>query len=193
MTGRPDPAVILCPNCGAASPTGVDTCPACGAPLPAPQQEVRSRPAPGSEVGLHSLIDESHAQLVTSSTNASETAFAVSCTLGVLASAALGGIVFLAVPRGWTVLSITLLICGLVSVTVASLLASRARSATLRTTYERRVRPEILRYLNTSGMTRQELAASAALHLPKDSPLLPLLSGGDSLRELTEGEAGNER
>lgn len=193
MTGRPDPAAVLCPNCGAASPAGADTCPACGAPLPAPQQDAGPGPAPGSAVGLHSLIDECHAQLVTTSTNASETAFAVSCTLGVLASAALGGIVFLAVPRGWTVLAVTLLICGLVSVTVASLLASRARSATLRTTFERRVRPEILRYLKTSGVTRQELATSAALHLPEDSPLLSLLSGGDSLRDLPEGDDGNER
>jgi hypothetical protein len=191
LTGRPDPAAVLCPNCGASSPAGVDTCPACGAPLPAPLQESGFGPGPQAGVGLQSLIDESHAQLVTTSTNASETAFAVSCTLGVLASAALGGIVFLAVPRGWTVLAVTLLISGLISVTVSSLLASRARSATLRTTFERRVRPEILRYLNTSGLTRQELTASAALHLPEDSPLLAFLSGGDSLQELPKGDAGN--
>jgi ABC-type transport system involved in multi-copper enzyme maturation permease subunit len=128
------------------------------------------------EPALQTLIDDSHQELVKTSTNASETAFGISCTLGLLASAVVFTIVFLAGTRAWTVLAVVVLISGLISVMVSSLLASRARNATLQTTYERRIRPKIERFLQTNSVTQQSLAGSAATRLPEDSPLLVFLS-----------------
>jgi hypothetical protein len=138
-----------------------------------PEGEIQLEPA------LQALIDDSHQELIKTSTSASETAFGISCTLGLLASALLITVVFLAFTRAWTVLAVVVLIAGLISVIVSTMLASRARNATLQTTYERRIRLKIERFVNANNLTQEEIAGLAATHLPEDSPLLAFLSRED--------------
>jgi hypothetical protein len=154
-----------------------DICPACGAPLDRPAIKVQLEPGSQESASLETIIDDSHEALILASTRASETAFGISCTLGLLVSLLLLVIVFLAVSKAWTVLAIVVLLSALISVMIANLLASRARSATLQTTYERNVKPEIDRFLEANNLSQQDLVDSAVTRLPEDSPLIAYLTG----------------
>jgi hypothetical protein len=137
----------------------------------------------GRELATRALIDDSHEQLTKSSAIAAESAFGVGFRLGLLASAVVFAVVFLATSE-WSVRLIAALISVLISVVISSLLASRAKTATLQTTYGRQVGPAIQRHLKDFQMTMLEFASSAAVRLPADSPLLAFLVGEEDQGQL---------
>ncbi len=163
---------IQCSYCAGIVPAEEVECPRCGAPLG------ESTPIPVSqEQALEELVERSHEKLVKAGTSAAELAFGVGCTLGVLAAGFLMAITFLAFTKTWTILAVILFILTLISVLISSILATRAREATSRTTYEREVKPEIDRFITVNGLGKDEFNDQAAELLPPSSPLLLFASG----------------
>ena len=86
-------------------------------------------------------------------------------------------IIFFAFTKTWTVLAVILFILTLISVLISSILATRAREATTRTTYEREVKPEIDHFITDYGLGKDEFNDQAAAILPPSSPVLLFASG----------------
>lgn len=162
----PSEGLIECQNCGAQSPENFAYCPACGAALEASISRDEVRPE-----ALESLLESSHQALVKAGTEAAESAFGISCSLGLLGSAVLLVLVFLTITRAWTSLAIAALLAVLISLIIANYLALRARQTTFRTTYQRKIRAQIDQYMRENRLEHGEFYHRAAGLLPPDSPL----------------------
>lgn len=157
-------SLIRCDYCRGVVPGGETECPRCGAPLPTGSQL--------SDLTLEGFVEASHQKLIESGTSAAELAFGVGCTLCVLVALILMVIIFFAFTRVWTSLAVYLLILTLISFLVSSILASRAREATTRKTFQREVEPEIETFTARRGITHDEFIHQAGEILPASSPLL---------------------
>lgn len=160
-----------CPNCGARLPEKAAFCPTCGTRLAYPDQA--EKPESGS---LEQLVEDANQTLLKSGAGAAEYAFGAGCTLAMILIVGLLLVLFLFGLRDWTTLAVFSLIGVLVATLVAALLARRARSATIATTYERTVQPEIDGYLREHQLTRQEFDDRAAELVASGDPLSPYLS-----------------
>jgi len=160
---------IRCDYCLGILPAGEVECLRCGAPLDAGITEHASQ-----EITLDEFVLESHQKLVAAGTSAAELAFGVGCTLGVIVAGMLMVLIFLAFTKTWTILFIILFILTLISFLVSSFLATRAREATTRKTYEREIKPEIDDYASRQGISYDEFIDQAAVILPASSPILTL-------------------
>lgn len=173
-----------CPHCGAGLPGDATTCPACGAPLAVPGGDL-----PQSErAGLRELVETSNRDLVEAGANAAESAFGLSCSLGVLLTTILLFVIFLLGERNWIVLAIIALGAALVAAAVSAVLASRAKSATIAGAYQRTVRPNIERHLRSRRLSQPDFDLQAAESLAEDAPLRNYLSppSGQEGRDLEE-------
>jgi hypothetical protein len=81
-------------------------------------------------------------------------------------------IIFFAFTKVWTSLAVYLIILTLISFLVSSILASRAREATTRKTFQRDIEPEIEAYTARHGITHDEFIHQAGEILPASSPML---------------------
>ncbi len=158
---------IQCSYCTGMVPEDEVECPRCGAPL----DEGRSMNYLPEEV-LEEFIERSHLKLLQAGTSAAELAFGVGCTLEVLVTLMLMVIIFFAFTKTWTVLAVILFVLTLISILISALLATRARTATTRTTYEREVKPDIDQFITKYRLSKGEFNQQAAEILPADSPLL---------------------
>jgi hypothetical protein len=164
-------STIQCSYCAEIVPFEGQECPNCGAPL---SESTLSGDL--QEHALEELIENSNQDLIKSGTNAAELAFGVGCTLGIIAGGLLMVIIFLAFTRTWTILAVIALILALISFLISSLLASRARDATMRSTYVREIEPDIKRFVTSQGMSQKEFNHKAAQLLPDESLLLAYLA-----------------
>jgi hypothetical protein len=158
---------IQCSYCFGMVPAEEVECPRCGAPL-----DGSTLVSDSQEAALQEFIENSHQKLVDSGTSAAELAFGVGCTLGFLVGGLLMVIIFFAITKTWTILAVILFILTLISLLVSSLLANRARQATIRTSYEREVKPEIDQFVTEHELSQDEFDDQAAEILPADSPML---------------------
>lgn len=160
-------SIIRCEYCRGMVPAVDGECLRCGAPLQV------SLPEPAlQELSLDDFIHACHQKLAETGTSAAELAFGVGCTLGVLVAAMLMVFIFFAFTKTWTVLVVILFILTLISFLVSTILATRAREATTRKTFEREVNPEIDQYISQQGISREEFIDQASEILPASSPLL---------------------
>ena len=155
---------VRCAYCRGKSPAGEVDCLRCGAPISADPSL--------QELSLEDFIIASNQKLAETGTSAAELAFSVGCTLGVLVAGMLMVLIFFAFTRTWTVLFVILFILTLISFLVSTILATRARDATSRKTYQRELSPEIDQYASQNGLTREEFFDQAAEVLPTSAPLL---------------------
>jgi len=163
MTAHASPQ---CPNCGAPVQKNAATCPACGTPLISIGREKEDQAQSTRQV-----VEDLNAYLVKSAVSAAELAFSVGCTLGALVILVLVVIVYFASTKTWTVVIVTGLIALLVGVIVASMLALRAKNATIEKTYQRVTKPEIERFIRANGMSEKEFTDLATSVLPESAPL----------------------
>lgn len=162
---------VRCMYCRGMVPAGEVECLGCGAPV-----QVFS-PGPALQaLSLDDFIFASHQKLAEAGTSAAELAFGVGCTLGVLVAGMLMVLIFFAFTKTWTVLAVILFILTLISFLVSTILATRAREATTRKTYEREVKPEIDQYLSRRGISHEEFLDQASVILPASSALLIYLA-----------------
>jgi ABC-type siderophore export system fused ATPase/permease subunit len=117
------------------------------------------------------VVEELNAYLVKSATSAAELAFGVGCTLGLIVILLLLTIVYFAITKTWTVVIVTGFIAVLIGVIISSMLAIRAKNATVEKTYQRTTRPEIERFIRANGMSEEEFSELAANVLPASAPL----------------------
>jgi len=117
------------------------------------------------------VVEDLNAYLVKSAVSAAELAFSVGCTLGVIGILLLLIIVYFAITKTWTVVIVTGLIALLVGVIVSSMLATRAKNATVEKTYQRVSKPEIERFIRANGMSEEDFTNLAASVLPESAPL----------------------
>ncbi|HJW91405.1 MAG TPA: hypothetical protein VJ436_12250 [Anaerolineales bacterium] len=146
------------------------------------QEDLQPSEQPSLQPSLQQLIENSNQALADSSSSAAESAFGIGCSLGVLLGSLLLLIAFFLGIRHWTLLAIFTLVAALVSLGVSTGLAGRARNATLRTTYERQVRPQIERFLREYSLTPEEYATLVIPLVPENSPLqvyLPPVKPGE--------------
>jgi hypothetical protein len=135
------------------------------------------------------LIESSSQALADASASAAESAFGIGCSLGALLGGSVLLVAFLLGMRHWTSLAILTLVAALVSVGVSTMLSGRARNATLRSTYERQVRPQIERFRKEHGLSEAEFAALARPLIPENAPLRAYLPPGKTGDESAEEEA----
>jgi len=160
------PASPQCPNCGAPVQKNTAVCPACGSPLISIERETADQAQSTRQV-----VEDLNAYLVKSAVSAAELAFSVGCTLGVIGILLLLIIVYFAITKTWTVVIVTGLIALLVGVIVSSMLATRAKNATVEKTYQRVSKPEIERFIRANGMSEEDFTNLAASVLPESAPL----------------------
>lgn len=160
------PASFQCPICGAPVQKNMAVCPACGSPLTSPGRETADQAQADRQV-----IEDMNAYLVQSAVSAAELAFSVGCTLGALGILILLVIVYFAISKTWTVVIVTGLIALLAGVGISSLLATRARNATVEKTYQRVSKPEIERFIRANGLSEADFTNLAAGILPESAPL----------------------
>lgn len=165
---------ITCQACGARCPANFAYCPACGEALEKSSTQGEVRPET-----LKGLLESSHETLVKAGSEAAEYAFGISCSLGLLGSAVLLALVFLAITRAWTSLAIIALIALLISLIVANFLALRSRQATYRTTYQRQIRAQIEQYIRENSLEQGEFQRLADVVLPPESPLHRFITEDD--------------
>ena len=158
---------VRCDYCLGMVPAGEVEWLRCGAPLEAGAPDQVSQ-----EMTLAEFVEASHQKLVDTGTSAAELAFGVGCTLGVLVAGMLMVLIFFAFTKTWTILFVILFILTLISFLVSSILATRAREATTRKTYEREVKPDIDEFTFKQGISHDEFIDQAAEILPASSPLL---------------------
>lgn len=158
---------IRCDYCLGMVPAGEVECLRCGAPLEPsiPEQDP-------TQMTLAEFVEARHQKLVDTGTSAAELAFGVGCTLGVLVAGMLMVLIFFAFTKTWTILVVILFILTLISFLVSSMLATRARSATTRRTYEREVIPEIEVFIASQGISYDEFIDQTSEILPASSPML---------------------
>ena len=160
---------LRCVYCRGIVPAGEVECLRCGAPI-----QVTS-PGPAlQEMSLDDFIVASHQKLVETGTSAAELAFGVGCTLGVLVAGMLMVLIFFIFTKTWTVLAVILFILTLI-------LATRAREATTRKTFEREVKPEIDQYISHRDLSHEEFLDQATEILPASSPLV-IYSAAESVQ-----------
>jgi hypothetical protein len=160
-------STVRCEYCLGMVPAGDAECLRCGAPLQAGIFDAEIRDLP-----IDDFIIACHEKIVQSGTSAAELAFGVGCTLEVLVAGMLMVIIFVAFTRVWTELVVILIILAMISFLVSSILATRAREATMRKTYQRDVVPEMDLYVSRHAITHSEFIDQAAEVLPASSPLL---------------------
>ena len=158
---------VRCDYCLGMVPAAEVECLRCGAPLEAGAPDQVSQ-----EMTLAEFVEASHQKLVDTGTSAAELAFGVGCTLGVLVAGMLMVLIFFAFTKTWTVLVVILFILTLISFLVSSILATRARTATTRQTFEREIIPEIEGFIAKHGISHEEFIDQASEILPASSPLL---------------------
>ncbi len=167
---------IQCPNCGANVRQEDTACPACGAPISHEDSASLRR-----ERTLE-LIGAFNQDLVQAGSGAAESAFGLGCSLGTIFGLALLVLIFLLGFRNWILLGLVAIGVTLVAAGASALVSARAKTATMVTTYERQVRPEIEKYMQANRFTRQEFDMLVEESLDKNAPLrryLLLISEGD--------------
>ena len=155
-----------CSYCRELVPADLDECPRCGAPL---EDHTPGGYYPAG--ALEELLEKSHQKLVDSGTSAAELAFGVGCTLGFLVGGFLILLIFFVITKVWTTLAIILVILILISLLISSILANRAREATVRSTFEREVKPSLEQFISETGLSQDKFNQQATEILPADSPL----------------------
>lgn len=123
------------------------------------------------ELSTRQLVEDLNSYLVKSATSAAELAFGVGCTLGLIVILLLLLIVYFVITKTWTVVIVTGFIAVLISVIISSMLAIRARNATVEKTYQRTTRPEIERFIRANGLSEEEFSDLATSVLPASAPL----------------------
>lgn len=157
-----------CPICGANLTGQQSTCPACGAPLDYAQGSFENE--------LQELVERTNQKLVTTGTQAAESAFGLGCSLGTILGLIVIGLSFLILRTRWTLLAIITLGIVLVAAGAASILASRAKAAMISGTYRREVEPEIRQFMVDRNLQRSDFDRSADRILGPDDPLRKHLS-----------------
>lgn len=165
-------SLTRCAYCRGMVPAEEFNCLRCGAPLPVVAAETDFQALPFADFVL-----TCHQKITESGTSAAELAFGVGCTLAVLVGGMLMVLIFFLITKIWTVLVVILFILALISFLISTILATRAREATTRKTYERDIKPEIERYILNHGLSQEEFAEQAAEILPASSPLQTALAG----------------
>jgi hypothetical protein len=168
-------SLVRCAYCRGMVPAEEFNCIRCGAPLPAVAAETDFQALPFDDFVL-----ACHQKIAESGTSAAELAFGVGCTLAVLVGGMLMVLIFFLITKIWTVLVVILFILALISFLISTILATRAREATTRKTYERDIKPQVERYILNHGLTQEEFVEQAAEILPASSPLLTALAGEPS-------------
>lgn len=157
---------LHCEYCKGSFPQGEQECPRCGAPIHGNLVDPALL-----ELSLDEFILALHQKLLEAGTSAAELAFGVGCTLGVLVGGVLMVLIFLIFTKTWTVLAVILLILTLFSFLVSTILATRAREATTRATYQREIIPQIDFYLSRYAISQEAFDNQVAEILPAKSPL----------------------
>lgn len=125
---------------------------------------------------MRELVESSNQRLASSGSSAAESAFGIGCSLGGMASMVLLLIVFAIGGREWTILAIVALVAILVAAGLSAWLANRAKAATIQSTYEREVGPQIERYLQANHLTGLEFGVLANRIIAEDAPLRSYLT-----------------
>jgi hypothetical protein len=120
---------------------------------------------------MRQAVEDMNAYLIKSAVSAAELAFSVGCTLGAIGVLLLVVIVYFAITKTWTVVIITGLVASLVGVAISSVLATRAKNATIEKTYQRVSKPEIERFIRANGLTEEDFTNLATSVLPESAPL----------------------
>ena len=160
------PASPQCPNCGAPVQKNAAACLACGSPLISPGRETADQAQSTRQV-----VEDLNTYLIKSAVSAAELAFSVGCTLGAIGVLLLLVIVYFAITKTWTVVIVTGLIALLIGVIISSMLATRAKNATVEKTYQRVSKPEIERFIRANGMSEGDFTDLIASVLPESAPL----------------------
>lgn len=160
------PASPQCPNCGAPVQKNTAACPACGSPLISPDQDAGEQ-----DQSNRQIVEDMNAYLVKAAVSAAELAFSVGCTLGAIGVLLLVIIVYFAITKTWTVVIVTGLVALLIGVAISSILATRAKNATMEKTYQRVSKPEIERFIRANGLNEEDFTNLAASVLPESAPL----------------------
>jgi hypothetical protein len=120
---------------------------------------------------MRELVETSNQRLVSSGTHAAESAFGIGCSLGGMATMALLLVVFVIGGRDWTLLAIVALVAILIAAGTSAWLANKAKSATIQTTYEREVGPQIERFVRANRLTGLEFGTFADQIVAENAPL----------------------
>ncbi len=125
---------------------------------------------------LTALAESLNEKLRNEASSSAERAFGIGCGIGLIP--VVGVTVFLYVIQALNmILAILVAVMAvLFLVGVAALLSSIARANTLKRTYRRAVEPEILRYLESQSMSRQEFDTLVSDLLPEEAPLQVFLT-----------------
>jgi hypothetical protein len=120
---------------------------------------------------LTELVETLNESLRSAASVSAERAFGIGCSLGLMLV-----VVVALVLYSLRIMNLILaVLVGIMSVMflvgVASLLSSIARANTLKRTYQREVEPEINRFTNRAGISRQQFDTFAFQILPDGAPL----------------------
>ena len=161
-----------CAYCRGLVPAEEFNCLRCGAPL-----QVVAAETDFQAMSFEDFVLACHQKITESGTSAAELAFGVGCTLAVLVGGMLMVLIFFLITKIWTVLVVILFILALISFLISTILATRAREATTRKTYERDIKPQVERFILIHSLSQDEFVEQAAEILPASSPLLTALAG----------------
>lgn len=161
---------LQCPNCGAAIRPDQTICPACGAPVTPSDIASKSREKTSQ------MLRDANQALVQAGAGAAESAFGLSCSLGVLLGLVVLAVIFLLGSRNWILLGLVAIGAALFAAGASAIVSARAKSATMAGTYTRDIAPKIEKNIQSNRFTRQEFDALAHETLDKNSPLRRYLS-----------------
>jgi hypothetical protein len=139
------------------------------------------------DIDLDHLVDDLNEKLRNAGSVSSEQAFGMGCGLGFLPIVLIA--VLLLVFRVINIIQASiLLVMGLLAVVgVGMLLASYARTNSIRRVHREIVEPEIGSYLTAHNLSRQDFDAAARLRLAGAAPLLAFLTPQEKMKNLLSG------
>ena len=120
---------------------------------------------------IDEFIETSNQRLMEAGAKAAEAAFGVVSWLVVIVGGFVFLLAFILVKKNWIVLAMITIGLMMMAIVLASILAARAKAATLRATYEREIAPAIEQFFGSQAIGWQEFERYARQTLPEDAPL----------------------
>jgi hypothetical protein len=128
--------------------------------------------AVGQDEDIDAFVASINEKLTKAGTGNAEIAFGMGCGISIIPIGILLLVLYILGLRGWVGFGLVVLIGVLLSTTISTALASRARASAMRQTYARDIEPQILQYLQEHKLERYGFQEAAVQVLPSDAPLL---------------------
>jgi hypothetical protein len=132
--------------------------------------------AVGQNEDIDAFVASINEKLTKAGTGNAELAFGMGCGISIIPIGILLLVLYILGLRGWVGFGLVVLIGVLLSTTISTSLASRARTSAIRQTYARDIEPQILQYLREHKLEQDGFQEAAVQVLPSDAPLLKYIA-----------------